>query len=78
VSFSPGEIYFVEQNGSRRPAIVVSREQLNRGNTIVVVYITSQRFDERKDLPNCVPFYTGDFGLTKNSIAQAEQRPWFR
>jgi hypothetical protein len=44
----------------------------------VVVYITSQRFDERKDLPNCVPFYTGDFGLTKNSIAQAEQRPWFR
>ena len=55
-----------------RPVIVVSRESLNRGYYAVVVPCTSSRFDSRKSLPNCVPFYTGDFGLFTNCVAQCE------
>lgn len=70
----PGEIYLAAlENDGRRRIIVVSQEEQNRGNYVVVVPITSTRFEERKDLPNCVPFQAGDFGLTKDCVAQAEQ-----
>src|SRR5262245_30392862 len=69
----PGEIYYADMGGdNRHRAIVVSREQLNGGKYIVVVPMTSQKFDERKDLSNCVPFSAGEFGLVKNCVAQAE------
>lgn len=70
----PGEIYLAAlDNDGRRRVIVVSRDDLNRGNYVIVVPITSTRFEERRDLPNCVPFQAGQFGLTKNCVAQADQ-----
>lgn len=69
----PGEIYYVDLIGAGiRPGIVVSRESLNRGNYVVVVLCTSTRFAQRSQLPNCVPFHAGEFGLAKDCVAQCE------
>jgi mRNA-degrading endonuclease toxin of MazEF toxin-antitoxin module len=69
----PGEVYMVDlQAGGRRPGIVVSREELNRGTYVVLALCTSARFAVRANLPNCVPFRAGEFGFTKDCVAQAE------
>jgi mRNA-degrading endonuclease toxin of MazEF toxin-antitoxin module len=69
----PGEIYMADhQTATPHPVIVVSREDLNRGAYVVAVMITSARFGVRSKLPNCVPFRAGQFGLTKDCVAQAE------
>ncbi len=56
----------------RHPVVVVSREKLNRGDYVTAVEFTSKRLELRWDLPNCVPFRAGQFGLTKNCVARAE------
>lgn len=69
----PGEIYTVDLDaGGRRPGIVVSREDLNQGRYVVMVLCTSAKFATRAHLPNCVPFQAGEFGFTKDCVAQAE------
>ena len=68
----PGEIYMADLETGRRPAIVVSREHLNRGRYTVVVLCTSTEFARRSQLPNCVPFRAGEFGFTKDCVAQCE------
>lgn len=74
----PGEIYITDTEFGPRPMIVVSREELNRGNYVVGVLCTSARFSERSALPNCVPFKSGEFGFTKDRTAQAEAISFFR
>ncbi|HEX6987217.1 MAG TPA: type II toxin-antitoxin system PemK/MazF family toxin [Planctomycetaceae bacterium] len=68
----PGEIHFADLDAGRRPAIVVSREHLNRGDYVVVVLCTSADFESRSKLANCVPFRAGEFGFTKDCVAQCE------
>ena len=68
----PGDIYMADTESGLRPAVVVSREELNRGSYVVAVLITSTRFSARASLPHCVPFRAGEFGLTKGCVAQAE------
>jgi mRNA interferase MazF len=69
----PGEIYEVDlEAGGTRPAIIVSREALNQGSYVVVVLCTSANFAVRSQLPNCVPFQAGEFGFTKDCVAQCE------
>ena len=68
----PGEISMADLESGRRPAIVVSREQLNRGYYAVVVLCTSADFAKRSRLPHCVPFHAGKFGFTKDCVAQCE------
>ncbi len=48
---SPGEIYLAHTDGGIRPVVVVSREELNRGNWVVAALITSTRFSLRSTLP---------------------------
>lgn len=69
---SPGEIYMADLDTGRRPAVIVSREKLNRGRYVVVVLCTSAHVATRSSLPNCVPFTAGQFGLTKDCVAQCE------
>jgi mRNA-degrading endonuclease toxin of MazEF toxin-antitoxin module len=70
---SPGEIYMADfESAGRRPVIVGSREDLNRGRYVLVVVCTSARFNSRKMLPNCVPFLDGEFGFTADCVAQCE------
>lgn len=72
----PGEIYLADfEEGGRHPVIVGSRETLNRGNDVLVVVCTAARFATRRNLPNCVPFQAGQFGFTKDCVAQCENLP---
>jgi mRNA-degrading endonuclease toxin of MazEF toxin-antitoxin module len=69
----PGEIYMADLDAAGlHPVLVLSREELNRGHTVVAVLITSAKFDVRSKLANCVPFKAGQFGLTKDCVAQCE------
>ena len=69
----PGEIYLLfEDEGKRRPVVVISREELNRGNYLLVVPLTTSRLEIRKGLPNTVLLKRSKHGIRKDSIAQAE------
>ncbi len=69
----PGEIYRADfEEMEPHPIVVVSRDELNRGNWVAAVLITSKRFEERSRQPNCVPFRAGEFGLDVDCVAQAE------
>jgi mRNA-degrading endonuclease toxin of MazEF toxin-antitoxin module len=52
--------------------LVVSRDALNRGGRIMVVLITSGRFEQRRRLRNCVPLRAGEFGLSRDCVVQCE------
>ena len=68
-----GEIYAAYlEGGDPRPVVVVSREELNRGNYVVCVPFTARKFSTRRNLPNCVPFRAGEFTFTKNCVVQGE------
>jgi mRNA-degrading endonuclease toxin of MazEF toxin-antitoxin module len=69
---TPGEIRYAQAAYGRRPAIMLSREELNRGNAVVAVLCTTAKFTARSALANCVPFRAGEFGLTKDCVAQGE------
>jgi mRNA-degrading endonuclease toxin of MazEF toxin-antitoxin module len=69
----PGAIYLADfPQAGRHPVLVVSREDLNRGNYALVVVCTSARFAVRRTRPNCVPFQAGQFGFTMGCVAQCE------
>lgn len=73
MALRPGEIYWAyDGSGGRRPFVVISREELNRGKYFLAVPFTSARYEQRKDQPSCVPFQEGDHGLPKTCVAQAE------
>jgi mRNA-degrading endonuclease toxin of MazEF toxin-antitoxin module len=69
----PGDIYWYSDPAiAPHRVVVVSREELNRGNKIVAAIITSQRFSVRSRLANCVVLRAGQFGVTKDCVVQAE------
>lgn len=70
----PGEVYFADPPGQwgRRPVIVVSREELNRGTSVVIVPCTTVNVGRRSGLPNYVFFRAGEFGFTADCVAQCE------
>jgi mRNA interferase MazF len=68
-----GEVWLVNfTEGWERPAIVVSRDELNRGTLILVVPCTSQEAELRAAFPNHVLVPRGSGGLMKDSVAQAQ------
>jgi len=68
-----GEVWLVNFiEGWERPAIVVSRNELNRGTLVLVVPCTSQEARERASFPNHVLIPSGLGGLTRDSVAQAQ------
>lgn len=69
----PGEIYMADfEEMEPHPVVVISREELNRGNWVAAVLITSKRFEERSKQPQCVALRAGEFGLTLDCVVQAE------
>lgn len=73
MSLLPGQIYTADFPEVRpHPVIVISRPELNRGSYALVVPCTSARFEQRSQLPSCVPFRTGEFGFVKDCVAQCE------
>jgi mRNA-degrading endonuclease toxin of MazEF toxin-antitoxin module len=67
-----GEIYMAATDSGNRPVVILSRAELNRGRWVVAVPMTSANFSTRSALPHCVAFQAGEFGLTKDCVAQAE------
>lgn len=68
-----GDVYYADIGAEEdHRVIIVSRELLNRDKYVVVVPVTSKRFEQRRHYPHCVPFKAGQFGFTMNSVAQAE------
>ena len=69
----PGEIYLADfEEMEPHPVVVISREELNRGNWVAAVLVTSKRFEERSKQLNCVSFRAGEFGLSMDCVAQSE------
>jgi mRNA-degrading endonuclease toxin of MazEF toxin-antitoxin module len=69
----PGEIYLADfEEMEPHPVVVISREELNRGNWVAAVLVTSKRFEERSKQSQCVPFRAGEFGFTTDCVAQGE------
>ena len=68
-----GEIYLADfAPGGKRPVVVLSRKELNRGNAALVAYCTSAKFAIRSLLPNCVPLRAGEFGMRVDCVVQCE------
>lgn len=72
MSLIRGQIYWASFDEDRRPVIIVSRAELNRGKKVLIVPLTTQKLEERRKLKNCVAFDAGDFGLPKDCVAQTE------
>jgi mRNA-degrading endonuclease toxin of MazEF toxin-antitoxin module len=72
--FRQGEIYRIcDGPHSDHRVLVVSRDGLNHGHTVVTVQFTSKRLAERKTAPNCVFFPKGSQpGLTEDCVMQSE------
>lgn len=62
----PDENDMADTDAGRRPAIVVSREEWNRGHWVVAVLVTSTQFATRSQRPHCVAFRAGEYS-----------RPWY-
>ncbi len=66
-----GEIYYAKlPSGKLLPVVVVSRSEMNLGDSVLCVVTTTYRFDIRKDLANCVPISKGTFGMSEDCVAQ--------
>jgi mRNA interferase MazF len=61
-----------EQAGTR-PVIVVSRDAINENSPVVVIVPCTDLDHKRRVYPSHVVVKTGDGGLTKDSVALAEQ-----
>ena len=55
-----------------RPVIVLSRSELNKGRSVLVVPLTSKKVEIRSRHPNNVFLPSGAGGLTVPSVAQTE------
>ena len=67
-----GEVWLVQfHEGWERPAVVVSRDELNRGTLILVVPCTASDVSKRAAYPNHVLLPEGVAGLSRDSVAQA-------
>ena len=66
----PGDVHLADIfEGGTRPVVVVSREQLNRGDLFLAVPITSARVRERRLYANYVFLPAGAGGLRDDSVA---------
>ncbi len=67
-----GDIYRVRRDiaGKRRPVIIVSRTELNKGATVLAIPLTTAQFEKRMTQRSFVVFETGEGGLPEQSLAK--------
>jgi mRNA-degrading endonuclease toxin of MazEF toxin-antitoxin module len=64
----------VEEDGDKeRPVVVVSRDELNRGDRILAVPFYSQQLEKRAKRKWCALFRVGEGGLKKDCIAKGDE-----
>lgn len=69
-----GDVYclFSDDVGKPRPVVVVSREELNGGDSVVVIPFTSKQLEKRKQLAYCAFFAAGAFGQHVDCVAKTD------
>lgn len=67
-----GQIYIWKHDEveKSRPVVIVSRKELNGGEKVVTVPITSQQIDKRREMKNCVVLEAGVGGVSRRSVVK--------
>ena len=69
-----GDVFYAPfGEGKPRPVVVVSRDDLNRGDYVVVVPFTTQKLENRGVLQFCVLFKAGESGLAQDCVAKTDE-----
>ncbi|MEX0718842.1 MAG: type II toxin-antitoxin system PemK/MazF family toxin [Planctomycetaceae bacterium] len=70
-----GELYRLKPDalGRRRPIVIVSRNRLNGGHSVLAIPFYSQQLAKRVAQEWCVAFDRGDGGLDKPCVAKCDQ-----
>ncbi|MFO1019107.1 MAG: type II toxin-antitoxin system PemK/MazF family toxin [Planctomycetales bacterium] len=70
-----GEVYWLKPDatGKQRPVVIISREDLNGGHSLVGVPFYSQQLEKRTQQAWCVFFAAGEGGLTKDCVAKTDE-----
>lgn len=75
-----GDVYWARLGSSKgseqagtRPAIIVSRDGINRYSPVVVIVPVSRRGDRKHIYPSQLELPAGTGGLADDSVAQCEQ-----
>ena len=64
----------VEEDGDKeRPIVVISRDELNRGDRILAVPFYSQQLEKRAKQKWCALFKAGEGGLKKDCVAKGDE-----
>jgi len=69
-----GEIYRLKADsvGKRRPILIISRTELNGGETVVAVPFWGSQVTRRQSQRSCVLFQEGEYGLDKTCVAKSD------
>ncbi len=71
-----GDLFLLKQtaeNPKKRPVVIVSRDELNGGHSVVVVPFYSQQLEKRKRMNWCAFFQAGEGGLNKDCVAKCDE-----
>lgn len=71
-----GEVYRYKQpdsRGDRRFVVIVSRNEMNAGHSVMVVPFFSQQLDRRATFPSYAVFDKGEGGLLQPCAAKADE-----
>ncbi len=70
-----GQLYRLKHDAVGKPRIIVivSREEINGGHSVLAVPFTSQQLDKRKSLDYCAHFYPGEGGLELECVAKTDE-----
>ena len=75
-----GDVYWARletgegsEQAGRRPAIIVSRDAINKFSPVVIIVPLSRRRDRKHFYPSQIEVPAGVGGLTSDSVAQCEQ-----
>lgn len=70
-----GQVFLMkpDADGKQRPMVIVSRDDLNRGHSVVAMPCYSQQLDKRSKLPYCVLLRAGEGGLDKDCVVKADE-----
>jgi mRNA-degrading endonuclease toxin of MazEF toxin-antitoxin module len=65
-----GQLYRLKD---RRPIVIVSRDRLNGGHSVLAVPFYSQQLEKRSQQAWCALFHSGEGGLDRDCVAKADQ-----
>lgn len=71
----PGELYYLKRDSAdkRRPIVIMSREELNRGYTVLAIPCSASHVEKKRKRQSCAFFQKGEGGLRFDSVAMADK-----